>query len=74
MLGFGDPDLERLALDFGIYSTHARVKRTAFETWIKIAPTLVFRFKADNDRADEVARYIGKFKGTMSSDSVATTS
>lgn len=74
MLGAGDPDLERLALDFGIYSTDAHVKRTALETWIKTEPTLVFRFMAGKDRADEVARYIGSFKGTMSSDGVATTS
>ncbi|WGW05330.1 hypothetical protein [Tropicibacter oceani] len=74
MLGSGDPDLERLALDFGIYSTDAHVKRTAFETWVKTEPNLVFRFMAGKDRADEVARYIGVFNGTMSSDGVATTS
>ncbi|MEN9060855.1 hypothetical protein [Ponticoccus litoralis] len=74
MLGSGDPELERLALDFGIYSTDARVRRTAFETWIKTEPTLVFRFMAGKDRAEEVARYIGNFKGTMNAEGIGTTS
>lgn len=74
MLASGDPDLERLALDFGIYSTDARVRQVAFETWIKTEPTLVFRLNAGEDRAKEVARYLKSFQGTMNSEGLGSTS
>lgn len=74
MLGSGDPDLERMALDYGLFSTDLTVRRVAVETWLRTEPAVAFRFPVGKDRVEEVRRYMTRFNGTVSADGIGSTS
>jgi hypothetical protein len=44
MLGSGDAELERLALDYGLFSTDPGVRRVVLDAWLATGPMLEIRY------------------------------
>lgn len=52
MMGSGDTALERLALEYGLYSPNPVVQRTAIDAYFASQPTLNVYFDAGNSNSD----------------------
>jgi hypothetical protein len=69
MLGSGDVELERMALDYGIYSPNPIVQRTALEAFFDTHPVLNAYFKqAEGEKNGDFAYYASDASGSVLND------
>lgn len=67
MLESGDPDLTRMALEYGLLSNNANVRQQAFESFLKTGPLLAIRFDGTKLKDKSFPRIITSyFEGTYS--------
>lgn len=71
MLESGDRDLARMALEFGLLSPNAAVKRTAFESFLTTGPVFSIRFDGKGVKSSDYASRIrNNWDGNLSPENI----
>lgn len=72
MMESGDPDLERMAREFGLLSPSPQVQRAALEAFLATGPILSMRFDGSSVRDEDfVPRLRSRFEATVGPDKIA---
>lgn len=74
MLESGDPDLQRMALDHGLYSPNPRVRESAVTAFLQTEPVLQIVLDGSGIEDVDYGRYVRTNGGSISADGTGTLS